>query len=302
MAKTDQDNKASKANKKTLNDNIVFDADIRKEDILCGQEKHCVSHPGSLNFRAVIDQYASKYQEAITKQEKMNVTKEIYDNLGSQNTRFLKFNAAVKGWEELSSLLARDKISHALRFANREKKSPSTSKPRAKKGHRRTGSDSSTSTLTTVATELSQEDFDLLLDDEPLDWSAEDMKEEESKPYAYPVYETAPPAYHQSYSHPPPPAYPHYPHPHHAYGHGYYHPQSYHHHPHAYHHAPQHHYAPAQPQPSFEVEMPMDFPEMPASEPPARKSSMDVDLSYLVSEPLMDWDLEPEQVCMVDDQ
>ena len=98
--------------------------ETRPEDILCGKEKHCVSHRGSLNFRLVIDQYAAKYAEAITKQEKMNVTKEIYDMLGSQNARFLKFNAKskTKGWEELSSLLARDKISHALRFANREKK------------------------------------------------------------------------------------------------------------------------------------------------------------------------------------
>merc|ERR1712232_716119 len=118
------------------------------------------------NFRAVIDKYASKYQEAVTKQEKMNVTKEIYDSLGSQNSRFLKYNAKAEGWEELSSLLARDKISHALRFANREKKAPVASKPRAKKGHRRTGSDSSASTLPTVASELSVEDFDYLLNDD----------------------------------------------------------------------------------------------------------------------------------------
>jgi len=292
MAKTNQSTKASKA-KKTLNDEIIFD--INDSDILCGKEKHCVSHPGSLNFRAAIDKYASKYQEAVTKQEKMNVTKEIYDSLGSQNSRFLKFNADAKGWEELSSLLARDKISHALRFANREKKAPSTSKPRSKKGHRRTGSDSSTSTLATAATELSVEDFDYLLDDnEPLDWSAEGTADVERKPYVYPVYESAPPtpppaAYH-SYGHPQP----YYPHPH-AYGHSYYHPQSYHH---SFHH-PQQHYAPApaapQPMPQHhqcETMESMDFPEKPQQEAPVRESSMDVDLSYIMTEPLMDFDLE----------
>ena len=204
--------KEDNANKKTLNDELIMDP--REEDILCGKEKKMVSWPGSLNFRAIIDKYACKYQEAVTKQEKMNVTKEIYDNLGAQNSRFLKFNAKANGWEELSSLLARDKISHALRFANREKKS-SSGKPRGKKGHRRTGSDSSAATSTTVGTELSIEDFDYLLDDEPLDWNADAPApiDDEPKPYAYPVYDNyertpTPPVYaHHSYGQP------YYPHP-----------------------------------------------------------------------------------------
>jgi hypothetical protein len=298
MSITKQENKQSaKANKKTLNDEIIMDPN--KEDILCGKEKHCVSHPGSINFRAMIDQYAYKYQEAITKNEKMAVTKEIYDLLGSQNSRFLKFSTEAGGWEQLSSLLARDKISHALRFANREKKAPSSAKPRTKKGHRRNGSDSSASTLSTAATELSAEDFECLLDgddEEPLDWKTMD---DEPKPYAYPIYENtpAPAAYtHHSY------AQPYYPHPP-AYAHGYYHPQSYHHNSY---HLPQHHYAPypvQQPQyHQYEEPRPESFPERPLPEPPVRDSSMDVDLSYLVSEPLMDWELEPEQVSMVNDQ
>lgn len=297
---TNQSTKASTKAKKTLNDEIIFDT--TDADILCGKEKHCVSHPGSLNFRAVIDKYASKYQEAVTKQEKMNVTKEIYDLLGSQNSRFLKFNASAKGWEQLSSLLARDKISHALRFANREKKPPSASKPSPKKGHRRTGSDS---TVTTAATELSIEDFDYLLDDnEPLDWSAEATADSEPKPYAYPVYESAPPtpppaAYeYPSYGQPHPQHYYHHRHYPHAYGHGYYHPQSYHH---SYHHH-QPHYAHAhaphpmhQPMPQhhhYETMETMSFPEKPLQEAPARETSMDVDLSDIMTEPLMDFDLE----------
>lgn len=310
MAVIKEDNdQAAKANKKTISGEII--TDTREEDILCGKEKHCVSHPGSLNFRAIIDKYACKYQEAITKQEKMNVTKEIYDNLGAQNSRFLKWNAASKGWEELSSLLARDKISHALRFANREKKSPS--KPKSKKGHRRTGSDSSAATLSTVATELSIDDFECLLNDEPLEWNTDPSApiEDEPKPYAYPIYDgyestPAPPAYaHPSYGQP------YYSHPHpHNYGPSYYHPQNYHYPHHSYPH-PQHHYAPApvpMPQPhhhhyhQYEEPQPMPFPEKPAQQAPTRESSMDVDLSYLVSEPLMDWELEPEQVCMVNDQ
>jgi hypothetical protein len=45
------------------------------------------------------------------------ITKEIYDVL-SQNSRFLKLNDQEKVWEEITPLQARDKIGHALRFAN----------------------------------------------------------------------------------------------------------------------------------------------------------------------------------------
>lgn len=300
--------------------------ETRPEDILCGKEKHCVSHQGSLNFRIVIDQYAAKYADAITKQEKMNVTKEIYDMLGNKNARFLKINnkqSKDKGWEELSSLLARDKISHALRFANREKKATATPKstsssPKSKsnkKSHRRTGSDDSNSTLTTVGTELSLDDFEnLMLDDgEPLVWDVVDdstnsssSSSSEPRPYVYEVpYESAPPAHYHHHHHAPSP---------------YYHPSAYHapspyYYPHpqqqqAYHHypsaapaaaAPQHHYqqAPAPAPPQAAQVQAMAFPEKPMPAAPVRESTMDVDLTYMMSEPLMDWDLETDEVLLV---
>jgi hypothetical protein len=49
--------------------------------------------------------------------ESNQITKEIYDVL-SQNSRFLKLNDQERLWEEITPLQARDKIGHALRFAN----------------------------------------------------------------------------------------------------------------------------------------------------------------------------------------
>ena len=279
--------------------------ETRPQDILCGKEKHCVSHQGSLDFRVVIDQYAAKYAEAITKQEKMNVTKEIYDMLGAKNARFLKMNQKTKNWEELSSLLARDKISHALRFANREKKtsigaSTTASKAKAsRRGHRRTGSDDSNSTLTTVATELSFEEFEnLMMDDEPLEWEAaaestisDSNSSSEPRPYVYEV----PAHYHHG---PPPPPYYH-PHAYAPRSYYYPHPHSPPYHPSA-HYPPQHHHHPYPPAPQQqEPEEPMAFPEKPLPAPPARESSMDVDLTYMMSEPLMEWELDTEEVLFV---
>lgn len=89
-------------------------------DILCGKDKQCVAHVGSVRFRGIIDSYRQKYASSLTKFDKMQITKEIYENL-TQSSRFLKFNTKEKVWEEISPMAARDKCGHALRFANRVK-------------------------------------------------------------------------------------------------------------------------------------------------------------------------------------
>jgi len=88
------------------------------EDILCGKNKICIKHPGSKSFRRIIESYTLKYQQASSRNEKMEVTKEIFDKL--QTRRFLKYNEETDMWETLHPLAIRDKIGHALRFSNRK--------------------------------------------------------------------------------------------------------------------------------------------------------------------------------------
>jgi hypothetical protein len=88
------------------------------EDILCGKNKICIKHPGSKSFRHIIEGYTLKYQQASSRNEKMEVTKEIFDKL--QTRRFLKYNEETDMWESLHPLAIRDKIGHALRFSNRK--------------------------------------------------------------------------------------------------------------------------------------------------------------------------------------
>lgn len=107
------------------------------DDILCGKDRACALHKGSQRFRAVIDSYRATYQKASTKYDKMCITKEIYEVL-SQKSRFLKYNDKEKLWEEITPLQGRDKIGHALRFANNHAASGKTKKPR--KALRRQGS------------------------------------------------------------------------------------------------------------------------------------------------------------------
>ncbi|CAB9526375.1 expressed unknown protein [Seminavis robusta] len=107
-----------------------------KFDILCGKGKKCVGHIGSRRFRAVIESYRQRYSLTKTKYEKMMITKEVVERLQKENCRFLKYDASTMVWEELLTMAARDKVGHALRFANR-------TTPRRKKNPSKTEGDTS---------------------------------------------------------------------------------------------------------------------------------------------------------------
>eukprot|EP00977_Amphora_coffeiformis_P015328 scaffold4510_cov183-Amphora_coffeaeformis.AAC.13 len=85
-------------------------------DILCSKDKSVAKHPGNLVFRERIEQGTADYSTAVSKQEKMKITRDIVtfmqQNYGS---RFLKQKGDA--WVEINNQMARDKVSHALRFA-----------------------------------------------------------------------------------------------------------------------------------------------------------------------------------------
>jgi hypothetical protein len=85
-------------------------------DILCGKDKTFNKHKGNQVFRNTIATFQDVYACAATKQDKMNITKEIVQKLRTEyGARFVKLH---KGhWQEISDQMARDKVSHALRFA-----------------------------------------------------------------------------------------------------------------------------------------------------------------------------------------
>ncbi len=84
-----------------------------KEDILCGQSRVCASHPGNRRFQQVLEDFAHRYDIATSKQEKMQMTKAVVSIIHDSGGRFLKFKDGM--WEEISTVAARDKVSHALR-------------------------------------------------------------------------------------------------------------------------------------------------------------------------------------------
>lgn len=83
-------------------------------DILCGQSRVCANHPGNRFFQSVLDEYAYRYDLASSKQAKMCMTKEIVAQVHENLGHFLKQKKDGM-WEEISTVAARDKVSHALR-------------------------------------------------------------------------------------------------------------------------------------------------------------------------------------------
>lgn len=90
--------------------------DPTEYDVLCGNDKAFTDHPGNLLFREQIKIQTSAYQRAQTKQDKMKITRHIVSTLRTKyQSRFLKPKNGY--FLEVNDIAARDKISHALRFA-----------------------------------------------------------------------------------------------------------------------------------------------------------------------------------------
>jgi len=84
-----------------------------KLDVLCGQSRTCASHSGNRYFQQILERYAPKYDAVNSKQEKMTLTKEIVAHIQNEGGRFLRMKD--KQWQEIPTVTARDKVSHALR-------------------------------------------------------------------------------------------------------------------------------------------------------------------------------------------
>lgn len=94
---------------------------LEENDILCGKDKTYAKHPGNRKFRERIALMKVPYTTAPTKQEKMEITRGIVNHMRIDcGSRFLKMENGA--WVEIDNQAARDKVSHALRFASRNLK------------------------------------------------------------------------------------------------------------------------------------------------------------------------------------
>lgn len=108
-------------NSKVEYSDSATDDEPRKHDILCGKDKTFGNHPGNSVFREQIRFEAPRYATA-TKHGRMLVTKNIVSLMKKEyGSRFMLHvqnrQDGTKIWKEIDDSQARDKTSHALRFA-----------------------------------------------------------------------------------------------------------------------------------------------------------------------------------------
>lgn len=102
------------------------------DDILCGQDRTFARRRGNVIYYDLIQAQALRYSISSSKYEKMQLTKNIVAEMQSHGARFLRKTFRRQegcgggggrnssgDWVELSLVAARDRVSHALRFAAR---------------------------------------------------------------------------------------------------------------------------------------------------------------------------------------
>eukprot|EP00980_Cylindrotheca_fusiformis_P013326 scaffold3391_cov116-Cylindrotheca_fusiformis.AAC.3 len=104
-------------------------AGITAADVICGRDKLSHTHVGNKIFRKIIEMNRVSYQNATSRDEKTRITCQIVDVIRSSNGRFLKLDEKTGRWFDAGDTCAREKVSHALRYA-RDPNRPRIRKPR----------------------------------------------------------------------------------------------------------------------------------------------------------------------------
>lgn len=89
-------------------------------DIIVGSRGTHHSGPGNNRFNKTIDRYIPRYSKASTKSQKSDLFMEIYTDVSSFG-RFLCNDANVGLFYEVGEYIAKEKISHALRYRKKRK-------------------------------------------------------------------------------------------------------------------------------------------------------------------------------------
>lgn len=100
-------------------------------DVLCGSGSQVNGHTGNQLFRKTLRARHAMYANAITKPQKMRVTKLVFDELVHAGARFLKKDPIFDRWYLVGAKGARDKISHCLRRMQPPGEEPDEEQPGA---------------------------------------------------------------------------------------------------------------------------------------------------------------------------
>lgn len=90
-----------------------------RHDILCGSGHAIFSHPGNMRFRSIVENKAQQYDNAVTRSDRIRITKGILFELRSTGARVLKKHPIYPLWSPVvgakRNKVLRDKTTHYLR-------------------------------------------------------------------------------------------------------------------------------------------------------------------------------------------
>lgn len=88
-------------------------------DVICGRGKRIQNHAGNRRFHQIIDTYRDRYLAA-SKTEKTPISFEVLNKIRSDGGSFLQLDPVTGIYQEVGDLIAREKISHALRTPRKD--------------------------------------------------------------------------------------------------------------------------------------------------------------------------------------
>lgn len=88
-----------------------------ENDVLCGSGNDISQHRGNIRFRRIVASHYERFAVAVTKTEKMKVTRRIINEVLGEapGVRFLKRHPIFQKWYGAELKVGKDKISHSLR-------------------------------------------------------------------------------------------------------------------------------------------------------------------------------------------
>jgi hypothetical protein len=92
------------------------------QDVLLGRGRPYHVFPGNKRLGDMVDLYRDRYKQMTERLEKTIISMEVVQRIQDSGGRFLQ--RKVDGWEVADNLVAREKISQAMRLKSRQRPEP----------------------------------------------------------------------------------------------------------------------------------------------------------------------------------
>ena len=115
--KYDREKKSSKKSIHSAGEEVVWE--VQALDVLMGRESLDSYHTGTVRLLTAIDASIPEYSRFTGRADKTRLIKDIYHNAASQGRFLTRHDSIPNAYKELSERAAREKISHIIRYRQR---------------------------------------------------------------------------------------------------------------------------------------------------------------------------------------